>query len=238
MIHLDGVPPSHELQQRLVDEDQPIILKFSRGKDSIAAWIGMLEAGVKPDNIIPIYNMTIPGMKFELDDLKRYEDYFQTHIIPLPIHDHTLRKLKNFVFQSAERCALIESLQIKVPTRDEWDNDLRAKYATDNAWIVDGVRAADSPARRMAMMKQGPVNETQRRMSIVWDWQIAEVRDAIARKNITLGKDYDYWGRSLDGLRYEYMKPIMDNHPDDWELVKRWYPLIEAEMQRGRYDGE
>lgn len=250
MIEIEGIPPSTELFEKLAGDGKPVILNFSRGKDSIAVWITCERYGI---DVIPIHKSAVPGLKFIEDDLKRYEDYFQTHIIDLP-SDGFYRRLNNYVFQPPERLAVIEAANLPSPTREEWDAMMREAFAEEDTWILDGVRATDSAQRRMAIMRHGPVKQRTRRQSPIWDWGISEVRQAIKDRGITLGPDYDLFGRylagaensrfkkglhgngrSIDGIRYDYLKPIKDHFPEDYQRILFWFPL--AEMEILRYEG-
>lgn len=250
MIEIEGIPPSSKMLADLADAGEPVILNFSRGKDSVAVWIACERHGIP---VIPIHKSAVPGLKFIEDDLKRYEDYFGQHIIDLP-SDGFYRRLNNYVFQTPERLAVIEAAQLPALEREDWDTLMRHCFAKDDTWILDGVRATDSAQRRMAIKVHGAIKERTRRQSPIWDWGIADVRKAIEDRGITLGPDYDMFGkylagkpnprfkkglygngRSIDGIRYDYLKPIKENFPEDYERILFWFPL--AEMEIMRYEG-
>ena len=48
-------PTSQKIRENYANQNQTLILSFSRGKDSLAAWLAMLDSGIKPENIHPIY---------------------------------------------------------------------------------------------------------------------------------------------------------------------------------------
>jgi hypothetical protein len=77
-----------------------------------------------------------------------------------------------------------------------------------DAWNADGVRATDNPMRRMAMSTHGPIRQDSRKVSVIWDWQIADVRAAIKRHACPLPPDYEWFGRSFDGLDYRFSEPL------------------------------
>ncbi|QOH59904.1 adenine nucleotide alpha hydrolase family protein [Rhodococcus rhodochrous] len=247
MIEIDGIPPSSTMFENLAAEKRPVILNFSRGKDSICVWIMCERYGIE---VIPIHKSAVPGLKFIEDDLKRYEDYFGQHIIDLP-SDGFYRRLNNFVYQTPERLAVIEAANLPSPTREEWDLLMRMAFAEEDTWILDGVRATDSAQRRMAIKVHGAIKERTRRQSPIWDFGISDVRQTIEDRGITLGPDYDMFGqylggkpnprfkkglygngRSIDGIRYDYLKPIKDNYPEDYERILFWFPLAEMEILR------
>jgi predicted PP-loop superfamily ATPase len=43
---IEGQPTSAEVRASLAGEGRPVLLAFSRGKDSIAAWLALRDAGV------------------------------------------------------------------------------------------------------------------------------------------------------------------------------------------------
>ncbi|XAO35605.1 PAPS reductase-like domain protein [Gordonia phage Morgana] len=223
-----GVPSSTMIFDQLAESGETVILNFSRGKDSIAVWIELEKRGIP---LIAIHKSPVPGLKFIEDDLKRYEDYFGHEIIDLP-SDGFLRRLANKVWQTPERCAIIEAAQLPELTREEWDRLMRLKYATEDTWILDGVRATDSATRRMAMQQYGPIKERAKRMSPIWDWGIGDVRDAIAKRGITLGIEYEWFGRSIDGIGYTYADKLRQHVPDDYERVRFWFPMIDLDQLR------
>ena len=56
--------------------------------------------------------------------------------------------------------------------------------------------------------------------------------DRLRAANVALPLDYALWGRTITATDFQYVRAIRDNLPEDWERVKFWYPLIEAEMFR------
>lgn len=248
MIHLDGVAPSSELRQQLVDEDKPVILNFSRGKDSIAAWVAMLESGMKPHNIVPIHLSSIPNLRFVKESLAHYEKVFDTKIVDLPSYG-IWNNLGRYMYQPPTRASLLAHTEFARYPRLEWDALIREEYGQEDTWIVDGVRSADSPQRRMNFMRAGTARkDSQRRMSIVWDWQIAEVRAAMQRYGIDPhhpSPEYHWLGRSFDAIRHDTIlgpKKLHKNdgqpegmyrdYPDDVETIMQWFPFLRLDFMR------
>ena len=228
MIEIDGLTPSAELRNQLAAEGNPVLLGFSRGKDSLAAWLSMREAGI---TVVPYHLYLVPGLRFVEDSLTFYEDFFDTKIINLP-HPSFYRWLNGFLFQPPERCAIIEAAQFPEPTYEELAGVLREDLGLPDAWNADGVRAADSPNRRMAMVTHGPVREHLRKISPVWDWRIADVRDALKRHNCPLPPEYEWFGRSFDGIDFRFLDPIRQHAPADYARILDWFPLADLEVFR------
>lgn len=231
MIQIEGVEPSEVLLQRLADEKKPVILNFSRGKDSLATWIALRDHDIE---VIPIHKSCPPGLKFVDESIDMYEQHFQTHIINLPSYGF-YRMLRNKMYQPPERCSLIEGFEIPVIDRDEFDVFMRDEFAggDQSTWITDGVRAADSATRRLAFKMHGAVKEARHRISPIWDYQKKDVLALLAREKVSLPAEYEWIGRSFDALRHDSLVHIAKHAPDDYATIKYWFPLIDVDLSRG-----
>lgn len=227
-ITIDGITPSERIRADIAAEGKPVLLGFSRGKDSLAAWLAMREAGI---DVVPYHLYLVPGLAFVEESREFYEDFFGTEIINLP-HPSLYRWLNSFLFQPPERCAIIEAAQMPEPAYEELAAALREDLDLPDSWNADGVRAADSPNRRMAMVTHGPLREHLRKVSIVWDWRVADVRATLARHNCPLPPEYEWFGRSFDGLDFRFLDPIRRHAPDDYQRILDWFPLADLEVFR------
>ena len=228
VVEIEGAIPSSELRKQL--KDTTVLLSFSRGKDSLAAWLALREAGV---NVIPYHLYLVPGLRFVDESLDYFADFFGVGaILNLP-HPSLSRWLSNLVFQPPERCRIIEAASIPVPDYVELNSIVRNYLdLPDDTWVCDGVRAADSPNRRMGLATHGPVNHRARTMKVIWDWRIATVRDAIERSGVKLPPDYDWFGRSFDGLDLRFLRELKTHAPDDYQRILEWFPLADLELAR------
>ncbi len=207
-----------------------ILLGFSRGKDSIASWLMLRDSGLFK-NIIPIHLYVIPDLQFVNDSLKYFEDVFQTRIYSIP-HPSFYCMMDANTFTPPGRIWA---------NYDFW-SDMQCTQEEQNTWfkktlnlpqktlMANGVRACDTMVRRMAMRKHGPFGRDN--VKIIWNWNTAQVMDIIKRNHITLPVDYEMFGRSLDGIGYQYMRPVRDRFPDDYRKCLEWFPLIELDMFR------
>ena len=71
-----------------------------------------------------------------------------------------------------------------------------------------------------------------RKVSVVWDWQVAEVRDRIAAEGIDLPPDYEWFGRSFDGIDRRFLEPLSRQAPEDFARILEWFPLADLELIR------
>jgi 3'-phosphoadenosine 5'-phosphosulfate sulfotransferase (PAPS reductase)/FAD synthetase len=226
---LKGQPPSSEVRAQLAAEGRPVILAFSRGKDSIAAWLALKDAGV---DVRPFYLYLVPGLKFERLDLERWEATFNQ---PIPTYPHPglYRWLRNLVFQPPDRWRSILAADLPKLTHEIVNARVREDFGLPpDTWIADGVRANDSLVRRASLATHGVFKPRLAKVSPVWDWSTAEVRERIAAAGLKLPVDYDWFGRSFDGLDLRFLGPLKEHAPDDYARVLEWFPLAELELFR------
>lgn len=228
---------SDELCEQMAAECDTAILAFSTGKDSIAAWLQLRKYFRR---IIPYYCYVVPGLEFVEHSLKYYEDFFGCHIYRLP-HRSLYRFLRYMVFQSPPHVTKIEALDLP---GEEYDDTMigdiirQTENLPDCVYTATGVRAADSPMRRLAMKTHGPINHNGKRFYPVYDWKKEDLLREFDAAGVKLPIDYKLFGRTFDGIDYRFLKPIKENFPADYERILTWYPLAELELfRRGERDG-
>lgn len=223
---------SEELCEKMASECDTAILAFSRGKDSIAAWLQMRKYFKR---IIPYYCYTVPEMKFVEDSLYYYEDFFGQAIFRLP-HRSFYRYLATKTFQPPDRWTFINNWK---PLSDDAYNDRtivdmiqETVKLPECVFCGNGVRMADSPVRRISTIKYGAISFTNKRFYPVYDWKKADLIRAFNESGVKLPIDYKIWGRTFDGLDYRFIKPMKEYLPDDYQKLLEWYPFAELEIAR------
>lgn len=205
------------------------LLAFSTGKDAVAAWLAIRDSF---EAVHPYYLYLVPGLEFVEESLAYYEQYFGVKIARLP-HPSLHRWLNNYTFQPPERCLVID--QAGLPNHEYIHVhaamcDLR--NLPENMLVADGVRAADSPMRRVAIKTHGPITWSQKKYHPVWDWKKADLIDCFERHNVRLPIDYKLFGRTFDGLDLRFILPLKKHRPADYKRVLEWFPLAELEVFR------
>lgn len=235
MIEIEGVPSSEAIRAELAAEGRPVLLAFSCGKDALASWLALRDSGVT--DIRPVYLYYVPGLRFVEESLGRFERVFGCRIARYP-HPSLYRWLANRVFQPPERLAILEAAQMPSPSYEQIWDVIREDFGVDRECLVaDGVRAADSIVRRASIKRYGALKRKGRKVSVVWDWQKAEVLDRIRAAKIDLPVDYEWFGRSFDGVDRRFLEPLSRHAPDDYQRVLDWLPLAEIELFRHELGG-
>lgn len=224
---------SAELRAHLRDlsPDGKIVLAFSRGKDAIAAWLALRDSF----EVVPYYCDPIPGLAFIEESVAYYERVFATKIHRFP-HPSLYRQLRNLVFQPPERWTAIVAADLprvkgSNPFADV-DRRTRELCGSPQAFVATGVRAADSLNRRLSILHRGPVRWSDRTAMVVYDWTLGDIETAMRRADVRLPIDYEWFGRSFDGIDHMFVEPLRRHAPEDYRRVLERFPLCDLEMFR------
>lgn len=206
------------------------LLSFSCGKDSWAAWLSARDHF----DFQPYYLYLVPGLEFVEDYIGYAEQVLGKRVIRLP-HPSFYRMLNNAIFQAPQNRRIIWAANLGEPTyEDVRDAVIEDCGLPENSWVANGVRAADSPMRRAALMKSQGVTASRRQFSPCWDWNKARLLDELQRANIKLPVDYAVFGRSFDGIDLRFLIKIREHFPRDYQRILDWFPL--ADMEIARYE--
>lgn len=205
------------------------MLAFSTGKDAIAAWLAIRDHF---EVVHPYYLYLVPGLEFVEESLAYYEQFFGVKIARLP-HPSLHRWLNTFTFQPPERVSVIK--QAGLPWFEY--TDIRTVMIEDKGLqadmlVADGVRAADSPMRRVSIMTHGPISVKQGRYHPIWDMLKADLISCFRKSGVKLPEDYKLFGRSFDGLDLRFLLPLKKHRPADYRRVLEWFPLADLEVFR------
>ncbi|MGO9683591.1 MAG: hypothetical protein ACLPTZ_13565 [Beijerinckiaceae bacterium] len=221
--------PSSEIIREVRAKFGPrTMLSFSRGKDAIAAWLAIRDHF---EEVVPYHLYLIPGLEFVEESLAYYERAFKCKIHNLP-HPQFYKWMNCYLFQTPPRAAVIGAAQL--PNFDYVDivNILAGQEGIAKPMVASGVRAADSPIRRVAMQTHGAVSLAKKQYYPIWDWNMDKLIEEIARSGVKLPVDYDLFGRSFDGIDLRFMLPLKKHRPADYRKVVEWFPLVELEVWR------
>lgn len=220
---------SHDVRARIAARSPTVLLSFSTGKDSIAAWLAMRD---QFDAILPFYMYLVPDLEFVEDSLQYYERFFECRIGRYP-NPNLYRMINEMVFQSPDRITAVWRTGLPKFTRD----NVAEAFAHDigapaGCFTAIGNRIADNLTRRMAYKRTGAINENRKTFWPVFDWKNSDLVDAFRKHGVKLPIDYKMFGRTFDGIGVRYLKPIKDRFPRDYAKILEWFPLAELEVWR------
>lgn len=205
------------------------LLAFSGGKDAVAAWLT-----IRPyfDEVVPVYMYIVPGLEIVEESLSYYEQYFGTKIVRVP-HPSLLRWLRGNVFRPPEQILVVEQAEVpNISYEDVFAAVREEKGLKKNVFYATGVRAADSPMRRIALSTHGAISQEQLKYHPVHDLKKADLLSLFKKYDIKLSREYKYFGRTFDGLDIRFIKPLKDHFPKDYEKVRELFPFVELELFR------
>lgn len=223
--------PSEEIIRQVRAEYGPrIMLGFSRGKDSLAAWLVMRKYF---DEIIPFHLFTIPKLPIVEESLEYYERKMECKIWRMPQPGFYMW-LRNLTFQTPPRAAVLSAANLPTFDYREVVNLVAGAVGIEPEKIMTatGVRSADSPRRRQIITKCGAIDRSQPKFYPVWDWSTDQCIDIIKKSGIKLPVDYFLFGRTIDGLDYRVLAPLKKHRPQDYAKILEWFPLAEMEIWR------
>lgn len=224
------IEPSEQLIERMAAENPTCLISFSRGKDSIAAYLAIRD---KFERVVPYFYTVVPGLEFVEESLAYFEQKMGCHIIRLSAPG-CYRGLNKMMYQTPNTVRLVEALGLEVHTHDDMQEavcgDVGIDY--DTTFNALGMRAKDSMMRTLYFQKNGPVNYTRKLFYPVWDWDKQRVIDTIRKSGWKLPIDYKYFSASFDGLYCRFLIPIKKYFPRDWDKIVNLYPLIELDILR------
>ena len=226
---------SADLCRQVAEECDTAILAFSTGKDSIATWLQLRKYFKR---VVPYYCICVPGLQFVERSLRYYEDFFETHIIRVP-HPSFYRQISCYTLQPPDRLDVIKedyAIEVSAYTQDGIRDMIRKyEHLNPDTLCAVGIRSADSLTRRVQVDHNGAIQPGKKLLYAIYDWLKADMLREFYDSGVKLPVDYRMFGRSFDGLNYQYLKPIHDWFPEDYEQILRWFPL--AELELARFDG-
>jgi len=202
-----------------------VIVMFSTGKDSVVT----LDLAAKYFKRFEIcFMFYVEGLEFQEKTLRHYEKKFDKKILRVP-HFDTSYFLKYGYYTQPDFSVPI----LKIT--DNW-NYARDHFGID--WIVSGETVYDSLQRRAMIRSGGAINSKTKRIHPLAEWKKSDVIRYIKIHNLRVGVEQNQLGFTAEGLEPLGLAYIKEHHPDDFEKMKRVYPLIEAVIKKNEYQRE
>lgn len=210
--------------------EKRVVLHYSTGKDSIAAWIALRDAGFE---VVPVYKEVIPDLSFIDSVIAAHEKYFGTEVIKVP-YKGLFQELHN-KYGGFDDNVSMEMLETKDKLASSYNmkddfNDFILGYTKCSVAVI-GVKASDSIHRRTNFVMSGPYNGKQRMYSLCWRLAKNAPLKMIMDAKCPLPRYYLYLGRSPELLfdsEYWFIKKYF---PQDWERLCSFLPDAEVRVK-------
>ena len=202
-----------------------ILVGFSGGKDSAAT----LDLCFRYFPVVqPYFMYIVKGLNFQERTLRYYEKRYHCKIIRIP---HFM--LSDFLQGGSFRLP-----DYTVPTVKTIDiyNYLRSR--TGIHWIAGGERMADSIVRNAMLKQSGAIDRFRGRVYPLAYWNKKQVLSYVKLRKLPLSLENRILGFSFRGLQGADMYKIKQAFPEDYEKIRRVFPLIEAAVKRYEYYGK
>jgi hypothetical protein len=212
------------------------LLGFSRGKDSVATALA-LRGRIE---VVPFTYIHVEGLSFVEESLAYYEKHlFGRRIARFP-HGGVYHWLDLGAFQPLQNWQIYFASELGDPV-EGWDgmahygNTVRKELIADegiktNPLIALGVQASDSPQRWMSFQRHGAIRTRQGAWYPIWNYSRDRLLGTIASAGLKLPIDYHLFGKSFDGINYQYLVPLKRERPDDYRKILERFPLAEVEV--------
>jgi len=210
------------------------LLGFSRGKDSIAAWLYLREFFTE---VIPFHCSSIPHLSFVDESLEYYESVFNAKIIRC-LSGEITTALSDLIYQPLEDEDTIDAMELWEYNNHDIINLLQNQYGRD-LWCAFGINITDSIDRRIYVQKNQGRNEERKTFYPCFDWSKKQILKAIDDFGIKLPGDYKLANRSLAGLpNFRHLCRMEEVYPQDMEKIELWFPFIRAQLARNEFRRE
>lgn len=209
-----------------------VVLSFSNGKDSLATWL-VLRRYFK--RVIPFHLYRFPNISFVEKSLAYYEEFFDTHIYRLP-HPALYRMLNALVFQAPENCHIIEEFGLPDFDFDYLHQVMFEDFDLDETvYVAQGITSSDNMQRRISIKQHGALNATRRTFYPIYDYKKEDLVREIVQSGVKLPIDYRLFGRSFDGVNFQFLEPVKEHYPEDYARMLHLFPLAELDVLRMQY---
>ena len=216
-----------------------VLLWYSTGKDSVAAWWALKQRGY---DVVPVYRQLIPGLEFMDAPMRAHEAFFgsEVTIVPSPLNLPSLARFINAKIDGVGLVTARDSVQNAVDSpslfkagREATNDTLIDDLGCDVAII--GTKASDSLPRRPHFKVDGPYTAKERLFALNWRLQKNAPFRSMMQHQIPIPRYYIWLGLSPElHLEYEFYF-IKKYHPDDYERILSYFPAVDAFVKKHEY---
>jgi hypothetical protein len=184
--------------------------------------------------IIPYHNASIPGLSFIDESLDYYEQVFETKIHRF-LASSTVDAINRRLFQYPSQDTTLPS-NSRLYSSEDVSNVLRREYGCPEAWTARGLNLWDNLGRKLHLkVTKGRIPKA-RMFYPNFDWKKARILAALKSSGVRLPRDYGILNCSVvDFPAARFLLPIRKHFPEDYEKIRRWFPLIDAQIIRNEF---
>jgi hypothetical protein len=209
--------------------EKRVTLGFSTGKDSLACAVILRNLGIE---YVPFYFFPCPELEFVARTIEKYETLLGVKIVQMP-HPMLYDFLRHQDFQPPRMVDYLEAADLpKLTFADLVRCHLDSIGDSREYFDVVGMRASESFNRRKFFERKGGIDEKEKKVYPIYDWNKGDVLRFLEENKIPLSDDYLLWARSYDGLKYQFLFGVKKHYPDDWKTLLGYFPLLEVELFR------
>lgn len=173
----------------------------------------------------------VRGLSFQESIVHYYEDKYG-----IPIH-----RIPHFELSQFLRYGLFRRYDFDCPivSVNETYNYMREN--TDIWWVAAGERIDDSIWRRATIKSSGTIDTQRGRFYPIAEWSKADVLSYIRQRKLRVGIESSKLGFSFRSFMGKDLVQIKQHFPQDYERIRRWFPLVDASIihykMQGNRDG-
>lgn len=222
--------PSAGLCRKIAEHTGGVcFLGFSRGKDSVAAFIQLKKHF---ERVIPFHCASVPHVGFVDESLEYYERFFDCEILRYMDGD-CMKAAYCSVFQPPGCDPLLNDVFPWCYDKHDIINIMQRKFNLPNAWCAFGINASDSIDRHIYVNKNGGINLGQKTFYPCYDWKKADILTVIEESGVKLARDYILANRSMAAVpKFRHLAKMINEMPGALEKIEEMFPMIKAEICR------
>lgn len=216
-----------------------VLLQYSTGKDSCAAWIELVARGY---TVVPIFKEIFRDLSFFTAPIAAAEEFFKTQVHIIPHRGLLLDRMG--MFNDLNDLAKLGKDFKDLVNGDHKSSSFRIRYAqllTDKLLAehdcdvsIIGTKASDSLHRRTHFKVDGPYLPRERTFSLVWRLKKSAPYQIMLDAGFPIPRYYLWLGRSPELLLEHEFAMIREHYPEDYAKLRAVLKNLDAYL--AKYD--
>lgn len=218
-----------------------VLLQYSTGKDSCAAWLELVERGY---DVVPVFKEAFPKLSFFEAPIAAHEDFFGREIVIIPhkalmldrlhffnsdsdLANFGLRLKDEILYRTISKSASKRYRRHSIDTLlDEYQCDV----------TVIGTKASDSLHRRTHFIVDGPYLPSERLFALTWRMKRNAPFSLMIEKGLPIPKYYIWLGRSPELILEHEFALIKKLYPDDYAYLCTFLTNLDVYVKQYEYN--